>query len=128
MSTTVRLDFNVNEILAKRGLGADNKAQKFLCNEVWRMSDQYTPMEQGMLKGNVSLASDGSYLEYNSPYARYLWYGKVMVGKAPKQATDKPLQFEGSPLRGSFWVNRCWSSRGKEIINAVTSITGGQAK
>lgn len=128
MSTSVELDFNINEILAKRGLGADNAAQKFLVNEIWKMSDKYTPFDQGVLKSNVSIASDGSSLTYNSPYARMLWYGKVMVGTAPKQPSDKDLKFEGAPLRGSFWVNRAWASRGEEIINSLAKLTGGKSE
>ena len=128
MSTSVKLDFNINEILAKRGLGTDNAAQKFLVNEIWKISDPYTPYDQGILKSNVSIASDGSSLVYNSPYARMLWYGKVMVGTAPKQPSDKDLTFEGAPLRGSFWVNRMWSARGQEIINSLAKLTGGKTE
>lgn len=125
MPTTVSINFNAQQILDSRGLGTDKKAQQFFCNEVWRMSDPYTPMDQGVLKSNVSLESDGSGITYNSPYAKYQYYGKVMVGSAPKQPIDKGLTYEGSPMRGSFWEKRMWSDRGNEILKSVKDFIGG---
>lgn len=37
--------------------------------------------------------TEGGLVIYPGPYARYLYYGKVMVGPPPKEVTDKDLVF-----------------------------------
>ena len=127
MPTKVNVQLNTAQILESRGLGADKKAQQFFCNEVWRMSDPYTPMDNGNLKSNVSLASDGSSLTYNSPYARYQYYGNVMAGN-PRQATGNHLTYAGAQMRGKEWTKRMWADRGQEIVKSVAAFIGGRSE
>ncbi|WP_176107502.1 minor capsid protein [Clostridium saccharobutylicum] len=126
MSTTVNINFSPQQILTARGLGTDNRAQKFFTNEVFKQCQPYVPRDEGILSTTVNLADNS--ITYVSPYARYQYYGKVMAGKAPKHATGKSLKYNGAPMRGSHWDKRCWVDRGNEILQGVASITGGTVK
>lgn len=106
----------VAEILKRHGLHEGGAVTLFLRNEVERYSDEYIPFKQGNLKNNKSHPNAYS-IKYNSPYARYQYHGKVMIGKAPKQVTNKELKYHGAPKRGAFWDKRMWNDRGKEICN-----------
>ena len=104
----------VNQILKRHGLQNDGKVNLFLRNEVERYSDPYIPFKKSNLKNNKSYPNNHS-IKYNSPYARYQYYGKVMAGKAPKKVTNKNLKYNGAPKRGAKWDKRMWNDRGKEI-------------
>ena len=128
MPTTVNININsAQQVLLARHLEHGGQAQQFLCNEIYKMSDLYTPLDSSTLKSNVSLASDGSSITYNSPYARRMWEGKVMAG-TPLEATDKEIKFQGSPMRGAFWTTRMWADRGDEILRSTAAFVGGRVE
>ena len=113
------VDINAKKILASRGLGSSNKAQKYVASEVVRLSDPYVPMQQGMLKNQRTIASDGSYIVYTQPYAHYQYYGKVMAGRAPKKYTGDDLTYNGAPMRGARWTERMFADKRAEIESNV---------
>lgn len=122
MGTTVKINIDSAEkVLLKRGLEKNGKTQKFMTHEIRRLSDKYVPYLNGPLK-NTAIEKPGT-IEYIQPYARYLWYGKVMSGK-PKKVSSKKLKYYNGNLRGRFWVNRMWSDRGKEIVASVAKFAG----
>ena len=115
-------------------------AQKFFTSELMRLSDNYTPFNSGALKNTVQMSKDGTAIIYNVPYARYLWYGQLMVdpitGKGAfykegygfwsrpntkKVLTDIPLNYQGSPLRGSRWAERCFNDNKDYFESAVVN-------
>ena len=119
MSTTIKVNLDsVQEILAKRDLEPGGKAQRFMSSEIQRLSDPYTPFDNGILKSNVSISLDGTQIIYNAPYAKRMWYGKVMAG-SPLVATDKDINFQGAPMRGKEWVTRAMIDRKQDVISAV---------
>lgn len=103
------------------------RAQSFVDSEVLRLSEPYTPFQQGMLRnsGIFGTVIGSGEVVWNSPYARYLYYGKVMVGRAPKKVIDKSLQFHGAPMRGAFWFERMKRDKGQSILNKAAIIAGG---
>ena len=127
------------ELLAGLGLQTGGKAQFFFSNEVLRLADKYVPMANGILKDSAMVTPDKEGITYTAPYARYHWFGKLMVdpvtGKGsffnpiegrhwsrpntPKVLTDRDMEYQGSPLRGPHWVERMWISEGKEIIKST---------
>lgn len=102
-------------------------AQKFVDSEVLRLSDPYIPMQSGMLKtsGILGTTIGSGEVIWNAPYARYQYYGKVMVGKAPKSITDKNLTYHGAPKRGAFWFERMKKDKGQQILDKAALIAGG---
>lgn len=113
----ITVDINTARILRERGLGVDNRAQVYLASEVKRLCDPYVPMQSGSLKNRAVIASDGSTITYNAPYAHYQYYGKVMAGRAPKKYTGKDLSYSGAPMRGAQWDKRMLADKSKELVS-----------
>jgi hypothetical protein len=114
MRVSVKVDFNTRKILESRGLGASNKARKYLASEIVRLSDPYVPFQQGGLKNQRQIASDGSEIVYTQPYAHYQWYGEVMAGRPPKSYTGRKINYSGAPTRGERWTERMMIDKGHE--------------
>ena len=68
-----------------------NKREIWLANEVLKDTDPYVPALTGSFAGRAH--TEGNLVIYPGPYARYLYYGKVMVdaatGKGPMHFKDK---------------------------------------
>ena len=120
--------YSLQQSLANRGLEAKGRAQQFIDNEVLRTSEPYVPMDIGALKQsgiNGTVIGSGK-LVYNSPYARYQYYGKLMVGKAPKTLTNIPLEYHsGDSRRGAFWFERAKADHLEEWIRGTAQVVGG---
>ena len=121
----------VAELKWKPGFGSEysakyNQAQSFVDSEVLRLCDPLTPMRSKALILSGTLATDvGSGLvQYNAPYARYHYYGKLMVGPAPKKLTDIDLTYEGAPQRGALWFERMKANDAKSILKGAGKIVG----
>ena len=125
--------------LKQTGLDASNTAQAFLANEIMRTSDKYVPSDSAkILKTNASVSKDADGIEYRAPYARYHWFGKLMVDpytgkgsfydpktgmhwsrpKTQKVLTDRDMNYQGAPLRGPHWVTRCWIDNKNTILKS----------
>jgi len=119
MATTVRIELNnTQQILQSRHLEANGQAQRFFTSEVKRLSDPYTPFDNGVLKSNVTLEANS--ITYNVPYARYQYYGVSSGGRA--------LNYQGAPTRGREWTTRMWADRGGEILQSISSFVGGRVE
>lgn len=121
----------VAELKWKPGFGSEysakyNQAQSFVDSEVLRLCDPLTPMRSKALILSGTLATDvGSGLvQYNAPCARYHYYGKLMVGPAPKKLTEIDLTYEGAPQRGAFWFERMKANDAKAILKGAGKIVG----
>lgn len=110
-----------NEGFSNKWNNKYSNAQKFVDSEVLRLSDKYTPFQTGSLKKSGILGTDigSGTVEWIAPYARYQYYGKVMVGRPPKKVTDKDLRYNGEPQRGSYWFERMKIDHKKEIIEGA---------
>lgn len=140
MDFNAEYDLNsINEMLSNLNLEEGGKVQSFFTNEVCRLSDDYVPFGNGFLSRNVSISLDKKSIIYNSPYARYHWYGNLMVdpdylkgamfspnyGFWSRPGVPKILDPDGrsinnwNGLRGPYWTSRMWADRHKEIELAV---------
>ena len=101
-------------------------AQIFVDTEVIRRSDSMVPFRQGALRSSGMSASsigDG-WVRYSTPYARYQYYGKVMVGPAPKTVTNIPLTYSGAPRRGAKWFERMKAQNLNHMMRGAGRIIG----
>lgn len=139
MATTIKLDLNdVKKIVADHGLAPGGDVQKFFSNELLRISDPYTPFRSGITADTAYISPDGTAINYVTPYARYIWYGKLMVDpitkkgafhnsvygfwsrpKVQKELTDTNLKYQGAPLRGPKWVERAYIDNKDAVIASV---------
>lgn len=103
-----RLEMNPTARIAQRlGLDKDGRAQKFHTQNVLRRIQKYMPYRTGatirltIAQTNISSPE----IVTDTPYAKYLYYGKAMAGRAPKAVTDRNLSYTKTknPLAGPFW-------------------------
>ena len=80
MDFQAQLELNsIDTMIKDLNLEEGGSVQYFFTNEVWRLSDDYVPFNEGPLKNNSFINTEGTQIIYNSPYARYQWYGMLMV-------------------------------------------------
>ena len=110
--------------------GRYNAAQMYVDSEVLRLSDPYVPFQSGMLKlsGQLGTEVGSGLVVYNAPYAKYLYYGYVMAGRAPKQLTDRLISYHGAPKRGKLWFERMKADHKTEIIAGARKRAGGNSQ
>ena len=141
---SINLD-GTEKILKNHGLQEAGAVQQFFTNEIMRLSDPYVPFRSGPLKNSAHHSPYWDEIIYNTPYARYHWYGKLMVDPitkkgafhdplsgrfwsrplTPKELTTRDMKYTGAPLRGPRWVERCWIDNKDSIIKATEAYAGG---
>jgi len=135
--------FNIKatDILKKeRGLQDMGPVQKFIDSECIRLMAPYTPYRNGMLEESATLGTKIGSGEINqiSPYARFQYYGKVMVSpitgspwaaKGEKKIlTDRDLQYGTSkhPLAGKMWFDRMVADHKDDILDGTRKVAGAE--
>lgn len=109
----------INRILKDKGLSVDGDVQQFHTANALRRIQKYMPYRSGTLIKRTIIASPISrpLIEVPGPTACYLYYGKVMVGKPPKQPIDKDLKYTKTknPQAGPFWDRALVAAEGKAM-------------
>lgn len=147
----VHVDFKgLDQITHQLGLEPGGKIQEEFAYQIMRISDKYTPMDSAaVLRSQVFIVDGGTALEYRTPYARYHWYGKLMVDPITRRGfawhnpetgqywsrpgvnkllTDKDLNYQGAPIRGPKWVERAWIDNGQQVIDQLQRRLDEQSK
>jgi len=122
MSTKIHVEMKpISTIVNRLGLGKDGNVQRFVTNTVNRRITRYMPFRSGALATKLKHIKSSTEIEVLGPYARYQYYGKVMVGKAPKTVIDQPLNYDKTkhPLAGPFWDRRLMADEGAQIAAEV---------
>lgn len=93
--------------------GYFNKAQRFVDNEVLRLSEPYIPLKTGMLilSGVLGTNVGSGEVSYIAPYAAAQYY-----------MTNRKTMSTPGPLRGSFWFERMKNAYGDQIIEGAKKI------
>ncbi|MCM1364957.1 MAG: minor capsid protein [Faecalibacterium sp.] len=120
-----------------RSLRIDN-AQKFVDSECIRLMVPYTPALNDILYKSVTLGTKigSGELIYLSSYARFQYYGKLMVSSLTgspfshgesKVLTDIPLNYTTMrhPLAGAFWFERMKADKLEAIKRGAAKYAGG---
>lgn len=124
---------------SKKYKGKINTAQVFVDSECIRLMSNYTPMLTGVLTKSATLGTvlgEGE-IHQTTPYARYQYYGKLMVSSTTgsafskgesKELTDKDLNYNKSrhPLAGSYWFKRMAADNGKKILAGAQRKASGK--
>ena len=118
-------------IKARLGIEPNGRVQKFFTNTCYKHMDKYVPRDTGNLRSNVDV--DTNTITYESPYARYQYYGKKMVmsnGKSAfyspdygfwsqkgkkKKLTEESLKYH-TPGTGPYWDKRMVSAEMQNVI------------
>lgn len=117
-----------------------SSAQKFVDSECIRLMIPYTPMRNGiMMKSPVLGTKIGSgNIVYQSPYARYQYYGKMMVSRITgspwarqgesKILTEKDLTYDIArhPKAQRMWFEAMKADKKEQILRGTARISGGK--
>lgn len=108
------------------GLDKDGKVTKFLRDDLDRLMNSYIPFDTGMLRRNKTYPNNNS-IKYISPYAKYLYYGKLMLAKSgsswaklgeKKVSTNKELKYHTSGT-GPKWDKLMLQRRKNDLVKDV---------
>lgn len=116
-----------------------DRVQKYVDSSCIRHMNKFTPMRSGMLVRSATLGTKigSGRIEYSSPYARYLYYGRLMVSSITgssyaslgekKILTPIELSYDTSAhsLAGPFWFERMKAEKLDEIRAGAARIAGG---
>ena len=152
MSTVIKAEFDwhgYSDLLARFNLESGGRVQMAIDNAVIRYCMPYVPMKTGTLAQSPYAASKPGSGEvvYDTPYARYLYYGEVYGPNIPvfeddsgiptryfsppgqkKHPTGRALQYDQStnPMAGSHWFERMKANHTEDILReAIAVATGG---
>lgn len=143
MQFDARLDMKPTaEMLKSHGLGKYGEIQKYVDSECLRVMSLYTPMLSGVMEKSATAGTviGSGEIEYNSPSARFHYYGKVMIYEptgstwAPlggkKVVTDRNLVHNTSrhPKAGPLWFDRSMADYKEEIRQGAQDIANGGSK
>lgn len=142
MKTRIRVNMKtVNTIVNRLGLGKTGDVQMQLTRIVNQRITRYMPFRTGALSTKLKYIKSPTEIEVLGPYARYQYYGKVMVnaktGKGPAlipgvgyrykegtvlKATERDLDQKTGTKNdraGPFWDRRMMAAEGKQIVREI---------
>ena len=109
----------VSQIIRDKGMNASGDVQAFHTQNVLRRIQKYMPYRTGATIKLTIAQTDIHKPEIvtDVPYARYLFYGYAMDGKAPKRVTDRPLNYTKTknPNAGPRWDRALSAAEGKAM-------------
>lgn len=120
----------IGTLIDNHGLGIGGEVQKFVDSEVLRLCKPYVPFRNNGLieSGDAQTVVGSGEVIYKTPYARYQYYGKVMIGSPPKQVTDIDLQYHGGGKRGAKWFERMKADHKDDILRGAAKKAGCEYK
>lgn len=127
------------KLVDQLGLNNGGRIQHVINSAVIRECQPYVPASpHRTLEFSVISDVDNGQVIWNTPYARYQYYGVVMtdelgrtwVGPGEKKpiVTDRPLNYDTSqnPMAGSYWFERMKADHFNDILEeAEKAMTGG---
>lgn len=116
--------------------------QEYIDSECIRLMAKYTPMRNGMLRNNAktSIRIGSGKITYNSPYARYQYYGKLMVSGVTGSAwarygeskvltgTDLNYSKKKNPLAQKLWFETMKTNHKEQILRGAKAISRRKLK
>ena len=124
-----------------------SKTQAFIDSECIRKMSPYTPFRSGILEKSATLGTKigSGHIVYNSPYARYQYYGIVygpnipifengeLVGfRSPphKRSTGRAMTYSKArhPQAQRLWFEVMKKKHGRAILRGAAAIAGGKVK
>lgn len=117
---------STNRILKDHGLNKDGRVVRHLRDESDRLMNPFIPMDSGMLRRNKTYPNNYS-IKYTSPYAKYQYYGKLMLSKTgsswaklgeKKVLTSKNLKYHTSGT-GAKWDKLMLQRHKNDLVKDV---------
>lgn len=133
----VKINIDPEAILIAHGLNDGGAAQRFFTEDVNKRITKYMPYRSGVLSSKLKRVTSPSEITISAPYARYQYYGKVMIDPAINAAgfltkdetwrsrkgavkvlTARDLKYDTTKnaQAGPFWDRRLMATEGKAIL------------
>ncbi len=137
------------DLLHAKNLETGGRVQMAIDNAVISYSMPYCPWETGTLARSPYTASPpgSGQVIYETPYARYLYYGEIYgpnipifeddsgtptrflspPGEGTKHPTGRSLSYktDQNPLAGSFWFARMKADHMEDILEEARNVARG---
>ena len=97
-------------IKTRLGIEPNGRVQKFFTNTCYKHMDKYVPKDEGNLRTIVDIQPDS--ITYESPYARYQYYGMREDG-------THVVRNYTTPGTGPYWDKRMVSAEMQDVVNEV---------
>ena len=126
---------NAKRFVEKHGVGEGGYVQKVVDAAVIRECFPYLPFDEGILAGSANTATEigSGEVVYDTPYARYQYYGEVYGPNIPivengeivgwrsppeKFPMGRQLQYntDKNPLAGSHWFERAMADHKDDVL------------
>lgn len=126
---------NAKQFIKEYGVGEGGHVQKVIDAAVIRECFPYLPFDEGILAGSANTATEigSGEVVYDTPYARYLYYGEVYGPNIPivengeivgwrsppeKHPTGRELKYntDKNPLAGSHWFDRSMADHKDDVL------------
>lgn len=104
-------------IKAHLGIEPNGRVQRFFTNTCYKHMDKYVPYDTGDLRTIVDIQADS--ITYESPYARYQYYGVREDG-------SHKVQNYTTPGTGPYWDKRMMTAEMQDIVREVQNYVGGR--
>lgn len=127
MKFDMKIEMNsIGKIVKDHGLDENGKVTRFMRDSVDRLSNPFIPFDNGMLRRLKTYPSNHE-IKYTSPYAKYQYYGKLMLTKSgsswakkgeKKYVTSKNLKYH-TPGTGAKWEQIMLQRRKSDLIKDV---------
>ena len=101
-----------SQIKARLGIEPNGRLQKFFTNTCYKHMDKYVPMDEGNLRINADVKADS--ITYESPYARYQYYGAREDG-------SRTVKKYTTPGTGTYWDKKMISAEMQDVVKEVQS-------
>lgn len=132
MTTKIAVNLQpVNRIVTRLGVRPTGDVQQQLTLNVNRRITKYMPFRSGALATKHKYIKSPTEIEVVAPYARFQYYGMVMVDTQTgspwakkghiKALTDTPLTYDTTkhPQAGPFWDRRLMAAEGDVIAREL---------
>ena len=128
------------QIVRSHGLERNGDVQRYWTNIVNRRLSRYMPYRLGDLSGKLKYVSGPAEITVAAPYAKYQYYGKVMIDPeinaagfltkdgtwrsrkgVVKVLTDRPLSYDTSKNAnaGPYWDRRLVAAEGAAMAQEI---------
>lgn len=141
MSAKIRVEMKpISTIMSRLGIDKNGDVQMQTTRIINKRITRYMPFRTGALSTKLKRIKSSTEIEVFAPYARYQYYGKVMVdsktGKGPMNIpgvglrfhkgttlmeTDRDLEYDTTkhPNAGPYWDKRLMAAEKEAIIHDI---------
>lgn len=129
---------SVEKMMENCGLNKGGKVQQYIDNFVKEKSEPYIPHKTGALVASSSISSNGGQVIWNTPYAHYMYEGKLMISPSTGSSwakkyeqklyaePSKTLHYQsGNENRRERWFDRMIIDKKDELIKNCQNIVNG---